>query len=162
MTVLLGLMTVTFYYAMNLANVQVILKDGMALRARVVMLTAEESELGKYFQQSFLERDTALQTVHNGTSPYQNYNIRGIDHRLDMDFTWIWPWDESVKVDITERIPRIDGRAKGSAAEALVAQYGDKALYPPQWQAARYRVVLVKENGQWRIKSLTLLNTLAE
>ena len=33
--VVLGLMIVTFYYAMNMANIQVVLKDGMAYRAQV-------------------------------------------------------------------------------------------------------------------------------
>lgn len=35
-------------------------------------------------------------------------------------------------------------------------------LYPPDWQSASYRAVLVKENGQWRIRSLTLVQTLTE
>lgn len=48
--------------------------------------------------------------------PYRDYNIRGIDHRLEMGFLWTWPWDDVVRVDIIERIPSIDGRAKGTRA----------------------------------------------
>jgi len=51
-------------------------------------------------------------------------------------------------------------RAKGSTAEALVAAGGSEALYPPKWQSARYRALLARENGQWHIKSLTLLEAL--
>ena len=79
-----------------------------------------------------------------------------------MSFTWVWPWDETARVDITERIPSIDGRIKGSKAEEAVAQRGASAVYPPKWQSARYRAVLTKENGQWRIKSLTLIENLSE
>ena len=44
----------------------------------------------------------------------------------------------------------------------LVAAGGADALYPPDWQSASYRAVLVKENGQWRIRSLTLVQVLTE
>ena len=39
-TVLLGLFTVTFYYAMNASNIYIVLKDGMAKRAQVIMMGA--------------------------------------------------------------------------------------------------------------------------
>ena len=155
--VVLGLMIVSFYYAMNMANIQVVLKDGMAYRAQVVMMDADPSELTKYFMPSFLEQDQVLLAVQQGNSPYKDYNVRGIDHRLEMEWMWCWPWEDTARADITERIPRIDGRAKGTAADALVAAGGSEALYPPAWQSAKYRAVLVKENGQWRIRSLTVV-----
>lgn len=158
----LGLMVVAFYYAMNATNIYIVLKDGMARRAQVVMLQEDERELTKYFQNSFLERDAALMITKQGQSPYKDYDIRGIDHRLSMDFSWVWPWDDVARVDITESIPSIDGRIKGSKAEEAVAQRGAEAVYPPSWQSAKYRAVLAKENGQWRIKSLTLLENLNE
>lgn len=157
----LGMMVVTFYYAMNATNIYIVLKDGMARRAQVVMYQEDESQLTKYFQNSFLEMDAALTIARQGQSPYKDYDIRGIDHRLSMGFTWVWPWDETVRVDITESIPSIDGRIKGSKAEEAIAQRGQNAIYPPSWQSARYRAVLTKENGQWRIKSLTLLENLS-
>lgn len=159
---ILGILVTAFYYAMNLTNVYIVLKDGMARRAQVVMMEEDASELTKYFQASFLERDPVLQAVEKGSSPYENYTVRGIDHRLEMSFMWVWPWDNACRVDIVERIPAIDGRVKGSRAEAIIAQYGNDALYPPDWQAASYRAVLTKENGQWRIKSLTMLEELDE
>lgn len=158
----LGVMVVTFYYAMNATNIYVVLKDGMARRAQVVMMEEDASELTKYFQPAFLERDAVLLAVQQGSSPYKDYDIRGIDHRLSMEFLWVWPWDETARVDITESIPRIDGRVKADKAEALVAEQGSSAIYPPSWQGARYRAVLVKENGQWRIKSLTLIENLSQ
>ena len=159
-TLVLGMVVVGFYYAMNMTNMYVVLKDGMARRAQVVMMQEDVSELTKFFQQSFLERDAAVQNTVNGYSPYQDYNIRGIDHRLEMGFAWVWPWDNTARVDIVERIPRIDGRIKGTKAEAYIEQYGDDVIYPPRWTSARYRVQLVKENGQWRIRSLSLLEEL--
>ena len=42
-TVLVGLMVTVFYYAMNLANIHVVLKDGMAMRAKVIMMDEDAS-----------------------------------------------------------------------------------------------------------------------
>ena len=161
-TIVLGLLVTGFYYAMNMTNIYVVLKDGMARRAQVVMMTEDMSELRKYFYDSFLNRDGAVQTVVNGTSPYQAYNIVGIDHRLEMGFTWVWPWDTTARVDIVERIPAIDGRVKGSVAEEYIALYGNEALYPPDWISARYRATLVKENGQWKILSIQTIERLED
>lgn len=161
-TLVLGLLVTGFYYAMNMTNMYVVLKDGMARRAQVVMMTEEVSELRKYFYDSFLSRDAAVQTVVNGTSPYQAYNIVGIDHRLEMGFTWVWPWDTTARVDIVERVPAIDGRVKGNVAEDYIALYGNDALYPPDWISARYRATLVKENGQWKILSIQTIERLEE
>lgn len=161
-TLILSLVVVTFYYAMNLSNIQLVLKDGMARRAEVVMKEEDASELTKYFVSSFLERDEALVNAVLGRTSYHKYSITGIDHRIDMGFTWVWPWDTAARVEITERIPHIDGRAKASFADEVVAEGGAGALYPPAWPAARYRAVLVKENNQWLIKSLTLITPVAE
>lgn len=162
LTLVLGLLITGFYYAMNMTNIYVVLKDGMARRTQVVMMTEEVEELRKYFYDSFLNRDAAVQTVINGTSPYQAYNIVGIDHRLEMGFTWVWPWDTTARVDIVERVPAIDGRVKGNVAEDYIALYGNDALYPPDWISARYRATLVKENGQWKILSIQTIERLEE
>ena len=152
-----GLCVVTFYYAMNLTNLQIILKDGMARRAQYVMGMEDADELGKYFQGSFLTTDATILTVQNGSSPYQDYTIRGIDHRIEMGFVWVWPWDETCRVEIRESIPRIDGRARADRAEALVEAGGANAVYPPSWQSTTYRATLVRESGQWKIRGLSVI-----
>lgn len=157
---LLALMTVAFYYSMNATNIYIVLKDGMAKRAQVIMLEEDRQELSKYFQNSFVDRDEPLLLAKQGNSPYSNYTIRGIDHRLDMEWMWCWPWEDTARADITEKIPRIDGRVKSGSRETVLSAGGEESLSPPKWQSAKYRAVLTKENGQWRIKSLTLLETI--
>lgn len=158
---ILGIVITVFYYAMNLSNIQIILKDGMANRAKVIMGVSgvEDTELSRYFQTACLEGDSALNTAKQGNSPYADYNVRGIDHRLDLSFFWLWPWENSVRVTISESVPRIDGRAKGLKADELIARDGAEALYPPAWPDARYRVLLAREGGQWKIRSLTPIQT---
>ena len=154
--VILGLIMTVFYYAMNLSNIQIVLKDGMANRAKYIMgMENSRKELEKYFLTACLENDAAVLETDEGNSSYADYNVRGIDHRLEMGFLWVWPWDSSVRLTITERIPRIDGRVKGSKADEVIAREGAEALYPPAWAEAQYRVLLTRENGQWKIKTLT-------
>ena len=153
---IMGLIMTVFYYTMNLSNIQIVLKDGMANRAKYIMgMEHNKKELDKYFQAVCLENDNAVRTADEGNSPYADYNVRGIDHRLEMGFLWGWPWDNSVRLTIKEKIPRIDGRVKGSKADEVIAKEGNDALYPPAWQDAEYRAYLTRENGQWKIKSLT-------
>ncbi len=156
---LTALAITVFYYAMNLSNIQIILKDGMAARAKVIMgMEGSEDMLSRYFQPACLAADEDLEETRTGNSPYRDYNVRGIDHRLEMGFMWTWPWDTAVRLKITERIPRIDGRVKGTRADEVIAQNGASAVYPPDWADAVYWVNLVRENGQWKIKSLTLIS----
>jgi len=156
---ILGLVITIFYYAMNISNIQIVLKDGMATRAKYVMgIDTKRSELSKYFQQVCLENDTVVTQTDAGFSPYADYNVRGIDHRLEMSFMWVWPWENSVRLTIRERIPRIDGRVKGTKADEQIAHNGAEAVYPPPWPEAEYRVLLSRENGQWKMKTLSPVN----
>ena len=144
-TLVLGLMVTGFYYAMNVTNINVVLKDGMARRAQVIMMTEDSSELTKYFQESFIQRDPQVQNAIAGYSAYKDYNIRGMDHRLEMSFFWVWPWDTVARV----------------YADQYVAEQGASALYPPAWQSMKYNAILVKESGKWHIRSLTVVEALA-
>ena len=110
---------------------------------------------GNRFDMSGIASDEVLNAAAGGNSDYADYNVRGIDHRLSMGFLWTWPWDTSVRLNVTERIPRIDGRVKGTRAEELIARDGPNAVYPPEWPDAMYRVSLYRENGQWKIRNLT-------
>jgi len=155
--VIASLCVVTFYYAMNATNIYIVLKDGMARRAQVIMMGESANDLTKFFQGSYLQRDENLQLAIDGKSPYTYYTVRGIDHRLRMTWMWCWPWDSTARVTFTETIPRIDGRVNGKSAEAARALYGDSYEAPPRWQGGKYTATLVKENNQWHIRSIALV-----
>ena len=153
---------VTLYYAMNATNIYIVLKDGMSKRAQVIMMGESADNLTKFFQGSYLQRDENLMLAIDGKSPYTYYNVRGIDHRLKMTWMWCWPWESTARVTFTETIPRIDGRVNGKHVDAAHALYGDGYEAPPRWQGGRYTATLVKENNQWHIRSLALVEALPE
>jgi hypothetical protein len=162
-TVLIGLVTVTFYYAMNATNIHIVLKDGMAKRAQVIMMMEENSnEMAKFFQRSYLQRDENLLLALDQKSPYLYYTIRGIDHRLEMTSMWCWPWENTARAEFRETIPRIDGRVNAKYAEAAKALYGEDYENPPKWQGAVYTANLVKENNQWHIKSIAVKDLVSD
>ena len=96
-----SLCVVTIYYAMNATNIYIVLKDGMAKRAQVIMMDAPATDLTKFFQGGYLQRDENLQLAIDGKSPYSYYTVRGIDHRLSMTWMWCWPWDSTARVTFT-------------------------------------------------------------
>lgn len=156
LTVLLGLLMVTFYYAMNATNIYIILKDGMTKRAQVIMMQEEATDLTKFFQGNYLQRDENLLLALDGKSPYAYYTVRGIDHRLELTWMWCWPWESSARAEFIETIPRIDGRVNAKNVDAAKALYGESYENPPKWQGAKYSASLVKENNQWHIKSIAV------
>lgn len=149
----LAVAVTAFYFSMNATNIYIILKDGMARRAQVIMMGADE-DLTPYFSQACMERDALLQEALNGQSAYQfYYSITGFDHRVNLDWFWCWPWEDTARATVTERIPAIDGRLRSSAREMAEAN-GISAT--PVWQSAQYSLVLSRENGLWHIINMTL------
>ena len=47
---------------------------------------------------------------------------------------------------------------KGLKADEVIANRGEKAVYPPEWPEASYRVQLTRENGQWKIHTMARKN----
>ena len=155
----LGVMTMAFYFSMNATNIYIILKDGMAKRAQVIMMDADEN-LTPYFSPAYLERDVQLAEARNGQSVYQNYySITGFDHRVSLDWVWCWPWEDSARATVTERIPAIDARMKSTARDAVEAMGWSST---PKWPSTQYSVQLSRENGQWKVKNLTAIKTISE
>jgi len=157
----LGMMTMAFYFSMNATNIYIILKDGMAKRAQVIMMGTDEADMKTYFSSAYLERDSQLVEARNGQSPYQNYySITGFDHRINLEWVWCWPWEDTARATITERIPAIDGKMKASAREAAAA--AGFTQNTPKWQSIQYTVLLSRENGQWHIRNLTAAKVIAD
>ncbi|MDR1598515.1 MAG: hypothetical protein LBS11_01325 [Oscillospiraceae bacterium] len=152
-----AILVVAFYMSMNTTNIIVLSKDGMAARARVILGTEEDPGiLSKFFTVECLTRDARVGVALAGESPYEDYDIRGMDHRLNIEWMWTWPWDNTASATAVETMPLIDGRVKSARREAVVETRGEGAVNPPAWNPVRYRITLTRDEGRWII---TALNT---
>lgn len=143
----LGVLSVTFYFAMNAMNIYIIIKDGMAKRAQVVMMDEPITSLDNYFYSSWLSRDELLLSAQNHTDRYENTSVTGFDHRISLQWVWCWPWESTARATITEKIPAIDGKA--SSPEGV-----------PHWENAKYSIILSRTGGNWKIRDITLIERL--
>ena len=83
---ILGLVVTVFYYTMNLSNIQIVLKDGMANRAKYIMgMETDRKELEKYFLTACMEENDYLRYAARGHSPSAHDTIRSIVFRLGME-----------------------------------------------------------------------------
>ena len=162
LTVISALLIMSFYLAMNTANIWVLIDDGLTARASVVLMGTDSSDLSKYFKQEFINQDPVLQVGLSDTSPYKDYEIRGFDHRVRMVSVWSWPWENVARAEIIESIPAIDGTIRASRREAALDAGGEERLSPPAWATSRYRVTLTRTAGRWMISNLQLIEQMEE
>ena len=162
LTVISALLIMSFYLAMNTANIWVLIDDGLDARAGVVLMGGSADELEKYFRSEFIAQDPVLQVGMSDTSPYNDYEIRGYDHRVRMVSVWAWPWESVARAEVVESIPAIDGTIRASRREAALAAGGEERLSPPDWATSRYRVTLTRTAGRWMISNLQLIEQMEE
>ena len=160
LTLIAALLIVGFYMAMNTSNIYVLLTAGLRERTSVLIDGSDSAQLGDYFEQSYLQSDQLLCDAQNGLSVYENYKITSYDHNVSLNWMWSWPWSDMAQAEITETVLEIEGKPLASAADRVTS--GELTSYPPHWQGGRYRVQLIKANGQWRISQIMLLESIVE
>ena len=127
-TVACALLIISFYLAMNTANIWVLIDDGLDARASVVLMGEDAGKLTSYFRPEFIAQDPVLQVGMSDTSPYRDYEIRGYDHRVKMVSVWSWPWENVARAEVVESIPAIDGTIRSAKREAALAASSGRVL----------------------------------
>ena len=158
--VISGALIVSFYLAMNTANIYVLLQDGLDARAGVVLVRKEPSELTKFFGTDFLHGDQLLRVGMSEGSPYAHYDIRAYEHKMILEWVWSWPWDTVARATVVEDVPRIDGKVKAARRDEIIAAKGEEWVNPPPWVKARYDISLARVNGQWKISNMQMIEAL--
>ncbi len=155
-SVVIGLLILAFYLAMDTSNIFLLLKDGMQQRAGVILTRKDADSLTNYFTNEFLLNDETLNIGLSDNSPYAYYNITGFTYDLSMESMWAWPWDDSATATIVERVPRINGKVLSSKAKLAPSEA------PPGWYGGRYVVTLKRIGGQWKIAGLRQTEIIVE
>lgn len=153
--VLLGMLLCGFFMCLNLANVYIILDEGLEKRVEVILTREDAEELNKYFHYDFLNADPALAGAFDGSSTYSDYVISDFEYELTVEKLWSWPWDDYATCTVVERVPSITGKVLSSRANEVSADI-------PKWQGGRYNITLVKEGGMWKVIGMQQVTILME
>ena len=152
-SVIVGLLVLVFYLAMNTANIYLLLSDGMKLRTEGILTREDAEELTSFFTDEFLINDETLAIGLSQQSPYVDYNVDSFNYEMTMEWMWAWPWENTATATIVEKVPRIVGSVRTSSKSLVTA--GAISPTPPPWYGGRYNVTLQRINGQWKIDGLT-------
>ena len=153
--VLLGMLLCGFFMALNMANVYVVLDEGMEKRAEVILTREDAEELNKYFHYDFLNNDTALAGAFDGTSAYSDYVVSDFEYDLTIEKLWCWPWENYATCTVVERIPDI-------TATVVSSRKNEVSSTVPKWQGGRYNITLINESGKWKIIGMQQTTILAD
>lgn len=146
----IGLVLLSFYAAMDYMNVQVLTKDGLNLRADVIIKGDDPTPLSRMFTKNFLDNDVLLYS-----DAYRPYIVSSYDYKAHIDFALIWPWQNAVTLRVSEQVSKI-------RAELFVMTESGLGLSEtaPEWDNAIYDVTLMRYEDNWRIVSMELVELL--
>ena len=159
-TVILSLLFLAFYLPMNAANIYILLDDGMRMRTEVILTREDAHALTNFFRDDFLYADEALNLGLSSDSPYAYYNITSFESKVSLEWVWSWPWEDTAQAIIAHTVPVINGSVLSTRKS--LAERGAIGKSPPSWQGGRYRMTLLKENGQWKIAGITQTQVILE
>ena len=134
----------SFISCARLANLYILVNEGMSLRIECILQDGPKEELDNYFTAECIASDGRLQDT-----TYQPYTVSSYNYVLDFSHIRVWPWLNTMSVDVLEQADRITGSANSNAVDP------DSA--PPAWTPIRYRLSIRKVKGSWRIDAITTL-----
>ena len=124
--VVIALVIVAFYAAMNTMNIRMVAKDAFTQRATAVLMDDEDGTnkelLSRFFTEYYLSADSLL---HG--SAYDDFTITNYYQRTDVDGTIVWPWQDRATINVDDLVTDIAGT---------------------------YEVTLVKEDNTWKIDGI--------
>ena len=138
------LCVLAFVSCARLANLYILVNEGMALRIECILQDGPKEELDNYFTAECIASDGRL-----SDTTYHPYTVTSYNYMLDFSRIHVWPWFSDLSVDVLEQTGRIMGNANSNAV--------DPDSDPPPWTPIRYRLTISKVKGSWRISSIATL-----
>ena len=145
--VVVSLSVGAFTFAMNYANITILVTDGMKTRTGVVLGYTERDELPKFFAESYLAGDRRLEDT-----TYTDFTIIRFDAQVEILSLHTLPWEDTATVRLTETAT-IDGELPISKQTPEQLANPNK-IRPPEWQDGSYELTLVKTQEQWIIADM--------
>ena len=151
--IVLALCVGGFLMAMNVSNIYVLVADGMSLRTSVVLGLTDPEELPKFFSEDCIRQDVAyLNTT------YVDYDMESFDSEVDVISLHTLPWEDTATVSLTQEVSSVVGYLPIS--KQTPEQLADPNRIPaPGWETGSFELTLQKVGDQWKIVSVTPIET---
>lgn len=159
-SVIVSVLILAFYMAMNTANIYILLSDGMSMRTEAILTREKTDELTNFFRDDFLSSDQTLSVGLSDQSPYANYKINSFESDVQLEWVWSWPWDDVAQATMVHRVPVIKGAI--ISEKASLVTNGTLSANPPKWQGGRYEMTLYRDNGRWKIAGMKQTQVILE
>ncbi len=184
--VVIILIVLATFISYDMANIYVMINDGLSERANVIIHHEDPSDLSRFFTMSYLFSDPAFQS-----DQYKDYIVSDYDYDLKIKHMWVWPWesstvvtveevidDESWKFNITDefrerlmlaQMPQAEelpeGEEEDSENEEGASEEEDEPAFEleipsPKWQNGEKLIEFVKVEGQWKINGIEFVRSL--
>jgi hypothetical protein len=165
------------FIAYDMANIYVVVNDGMSQRASIILDEKDPSELNKYFTLKYLNSDPLFYS-----EKYRDYIIQDYDFKLVMKRLWVWPWqshtrllveeyipEDSWKFSITDELREVLMEEQNQDSEQGQEENGGESgqkekpelkIAPPVWQNGEKIIEMRKVDGQWKIDRIVFVRPL--
>ncbi|MBP3371555.1 MAG: hypothetical protein J6L88_03415 [Clostridia bacterium] len=148
----------SFFVAMDITNLMILVKDGMTMRANVKFASEDydADELTKFFTAEYLTRDDLLNNV-----VYDQYEIEDYDYDTSVERVWCWPWQDEVTLVIACVQHEMDGELKDEYLTQEQVERGEE-VPAPKLENTRYRVYCQRIDDKWTITNLEFMENFAD
>jgi len=142
------LIGITFFAARDIANIYIVINEGLEKRASVILGQNIDSEfLNRFFSERFLNEDNML-----NNNIFEEFNVYDYRMRIRIATFLVMPWDNSAQISVEEVVFNIMGEPRNS--EGGLAK-------PPAWENGKKEIILLREEGRWQINSIVLKEPIA-
>ena len=142
--VVVTLCTAAFTFAMDYANINILVTDGMKTRTGVVLGVTNPEELPKFFTEEYLAGDLLLYD-----ETYHDFTINSFDAQVEIEKLTTRPWSSEAAVRLNETAV-IDGELP-IALQTPEQLANPNKIRPPEWQGHTFEMRLEKIDGRWII-----------
>ena len=143
------LLILGFLAAKDYMNVNVLVSDGFAERANVILKDEDTVNLYKIYNEAYLNQNEEL-----SGDTYDPYIIRSFVQDIDIKFKLIMPWQNKVEMRVSERIDQIDGEIPEDQRTDTMTE---EDIVPPPWDNGVYEVTLSRYESSWKISDVRLI-----
>ena len=149
------LCTTAFTFAMDYANINILVTDGLKMRVGVALQEKNAEELTKFFTEEYILRDPLQYD-----STYYDFTINSYDAQVDIHSLYTRPWKEEAEAKVTCGAT-IDGELPISLQTPEQLKNPNK-IRPPEWETRSYDMKLEKADGHWVITDVNEIDAPVE